>query len=250
MKKIAKKHFTLTELLIITAVTAVFAGLLFPAVLKAQESARAVTCKDNLKQMGAVTSLYMADNKEHYPYLHYGWASGLAPYVDKEAVAQNQRGLFIRGNRTVKMFICPDATKKPGAGTTGRGKDGINYIGNANILIKPFPRLAEARKSGLADKSSCTRSSVKNPERILLYLDHADMDTYYALADQTTHNRIGYRHPGAGTPYGQNEAPQSSGVNAVTCSGAVNTHMGSVTRTNSNYRLGVNNNSELWMDSY
>lgn len=51
--------FTLVELLVVIAIIGLMIGLLLPAVQSARESARRITCKANLKQVGIAMNLYL-----------------------------------------------------------------------------------------------------------------------------------------------------------------------------------------------
>ncbi len=246
------KIFTLIELLIVVAIIAILAGMLLPALNSARERGKSIKCLSNLKQMGVANALYVDDNQEYYPFLYYGWTSGLAAYTgNAKTMDSNANGIYIRSNQPVQMYDCPSASKRPGAGTTGVGKTGVNYIANSIILGKPYPRLSDANASGLNDKTSCKNSTIRNPSRIVLYLDHVDGDTRYALTDHTCYGRVGYRHAGPGTEYtAAADVPKSVGINAVTCAGSAKNYQGCISRTDDQKKMGVNNNSELWMDSY
>ena len=62
-----QRAFTLMELLVVIAIIAILAALLLPALGKAKDTAKAITCRHNLKQWGLATHLYVTDNNDYLP---------------------------------------------------------------------------------------------------------------------------------------------------------------------------------------
>lgn len=117
-----RNAFTLIELLIVIAIIAILAAMLFPVMAQAKVAAKRASSISNMKQIGVALQVYLADYDDATPPLYY--------FDSNNTVIPSAQGfyywplLLLPYAKSEDIFLCPADKADDGilADSNGRGR--------------------------------------------------------------------------------------------------------------------------------
>ena len=176
MWKIFKRHqvclknsrtiFTLIELLVVIAIIAILASMLLPALNQARAKAKAISCINNMKQIGLAASQYVQDYDGFLPFgysghgrwfgndttAHYRWFDVLATYMGITPSGTLDGLPYLRTDKpdsfkNFSRFTCPATHLSKTSTNWFYGDNSAALADGRNLAIFPYRKIALFKNS-------------------------------------------------------------------------------------------------------
>lgn len=192
-----KGGFSLLEVVVAVMIVAVLALLLFPAISGALQKGRQAQCVANLRQIGSLMHLYLAEHQGQFPLCFDAEKYRFWPQEITESAGVND----------VSAFICPEVKNIHPVLAARNG--GLAYVSYAINNIGLAPASTDRFASGPA-----RLSSIEEPAKVLMILDYDDPRQPYDGWYEATQTVMKLEEP-------QLSKRHNGSINALFCDGHV-----------------------------
>jgi prepilin-type N-terminal cleavage/methylation domain-containing protein/prepilin-type processing-associated H-X9-DG protein len=171
-----QRAFTLIELLVVIAIIAILAGMLLPALAKAKEAGRRISCVNNIRQLALSCTMYVDDHNGKFP------ARGIGQPVNGQAYPR-WPGALRDGYKELKILRCPsDGPKDP---ASGGGPDPADAAARSYIINGWNDQFKQDMGSEFSMKTiegrSMTENAITQSSETILFGEKESKSAHYYM---------------------------------------------------------------------
>lgn len=188
MSRTTCRGFSLVEVLVVIGVSSILIAMLFPALSGARDRARAVVCHANLKSTAVLTSTYLGQYAETYPFAAAGQQlpnGPDAPGGQSFVISTNHWSTNFNWPSIVSVlapwrewygtWVCPGAARAAGApwapppGVSAYA--GASYAYSTSFVARPSVWSDAPGPADAAELAAVRSSDLRSPDRKVMFFD-------------------------------------------------------------------------------
>jgi prepilin-type N-terminal cleavage/methylation domain-containing protein/prepilin-type processing-associated H-X9-DG protein len=203
LRKPFARGFTLIELLVVIAIIAILAAMLLPALSRAKEKAKAISCLSNMRQIGLAFKIYTDEHDDVFVQLARDGAPPTNAIVPNTTSVTWWPDLLAAsmGGKNIKVHNCPSIIVTNGFGIGMNHPELGQFLTTGGEKTKESQVRKPAATVVFGDAQGISNPLEKNPDQWLpdknsvqnYFFRTPNSEPYYSFVDPI---RVYHRHNG------------------------------------------------------